>query len=42
MDNPKPGVSQLGLYRIAYEGEFKLDYIYQNGILTVKAERNYK
>ena len=42
MENPKPGVSQLGLYRIAYEGEFKLDYIYQNDKLTVKAERNYK
>lgn len=42
MDNPKPGLSQLGLYRIAYEGEFKLDYIYQNGILTVLAERKYK
>ena len=42
MDNPKPGASQLGLYRIAYEGEFTLDYKYQNGVLTVKAERNYR
>jgi len=41
MDNPKPGISQLGLYRIAYEGEFKLDYQYLNGVLTIKAERNY-
>jgi len=42
MDNPKPGLSQLGLYRIAYEGEFKLDYTYNDRILTVKAERKYK
>ena len=42
MDNPKPGVSQLGLYRIAYEGEFKLDYTYHNRILIVIAERKYK
>jgi hypothetical protein len=41
MENPKPGVSQLGIYRIAYEGEFKLDYTYQSGILTVIAERKY-
>lgn len=42
MDNPKPGVSQLGLYRIAYEGEFKLDYMCQNGVLTVQAARKYE
>jgi hypothetical protein len=42
MDNPKPGASQLGLYRIAYEGEFRLDYQYQNRVLKVKAERNYR
>jgi hypothetical protein len=39
MENPKPGISQLGLYRIAYEGEFTLDYSYQNKILTISAER---
>ncbi|MBN2161074.1 MAG: hypothetical protein JW807_16930 [Spirochaetes bacterium] len=39
MENPKPGISQLGLYRIAYEGEFTLDYMYQNKILTVMASR---
>jgi hypothetical protein len=42
MENPKPGVSQLGLYRIAYEGEFKLDYTYSHGLLSVIAERKYK
>jgi hypothetical protein len=41
MENPKPGVSQLGLYRIAYEGDFKLDYIYENGLLTIIASRRY-
>lgn len=40
MDNPKPGVSQLGLYRIAYEGEFKIDYRYENKILTITAKRD--
>jgi hypothetical protein len=39
LDNPKPGVSQLGLYRIAYEGEFKLDYAHKDGILAIIAER---
>jgi hypothetical protein len=41
MENPKPGISQLGLYRIAYEGEFALDYDYKNNILTVRAERKF-
>ncbi len=41
MENPKPGISQLGLYRIAYEGEFSLDYTYSDKILTVIAERNF-
>ena len=40
MENPKPGVSQLGLYRIAYEGEFKLSYKYESNIMTIIAERN--
>jgi len=39
MENPKPGVSQLGLYRIAYEGEFALDYNYKNETLTIIAQR---
>ena len=39
MENPKPGESELGLYRIAYEGEFKLDYKYENKVLTVFAEK---
>lgn len=37
MENPKPGVSQLGLYRMAYEGEFKLSYKYENKLLAVTA-----
>ncbi|MCP4137797.1 MAG: hypothetical protein GY754_42945 [bacterium] len=40
MENPKPGVSQLGLFRIAYEGEFSLDYKYENNVLTISADRN--
>jgi len=40
MDNPKPGVSQLGLYRIAYEGEFDIDYKYENNTLTIIARKN--
>ena len=39
MENPVPGVSQLGLYRIAYEGEFELNYEYKNNILKVIAEK---
>ncbi|HNR86875.1 MAG TPA: hypothetical protein PKM65_00885 [Spirochaetota bacterium] len=39
MENPRPGVSQLGLYRIAYEGEFSLSYRFENKILTIFAER---
>ncbi len=31
--------SQLGIYRIGYEGEFDLSYTYQNQILTIKATR---
>lgn len=41
MKNSRPGESQLGLYRIAYEGEFTLDYTYRDRILTVLAERKY-
>jgi len=39
LDNPKPGVSQLGLYRIAYEGGFNLDYRHSDMSLTIIAER---
>lgn len=42
MEDPRPGESQLGLYRIAYEGEFTLDCTYRDGILTVLAERTYE
>lgn len=40
MENTKIAKSQLGLYRIAYEGEFKLTYDYTDSILTVTATRN--
>lgn len=39
LENPKPGVSQLGLYRIAYEGGFNLDYKHKDKLLTVVAEK---
>jgi hypothetical protein len=39
MENSKPGQSQLGLYRIAYEGEFMLKYELKDDILTVIATR---
>lgn len=31
---------QLGLYRIAYEGGFRLDCLYEGTILTIKATRD--
>ena len=40
IENPKLGQSQLGLYRIAFEGEFTIDYSFENNILTVVAKRN--
>ncbi len=40
LENPKQGVSQLGLYRIAYEGEFKLDYSFKDNLLTIIAQRS--
>ncbi len=40
LEDAKPSVSQLGLYRIAYEGEFKLDYKHDENLLTVFAERD--
>ena len=39
LDNPQITYTQLGLYRIAYEGKFKLSYGYGNNILTIKAIR---
>lgn len=39
LKNPVEGVSQLGLYRIAYEGQFSLDYKIENNILTIIATR---
>lgn len=41
LENRKKGESKLGIYRIAYEGQFKLSCQYHNNILTVKAEREY-
>jgi hypothetical protein len=31
--------SQLGLYRIGYEGDFNLSFSYENQVLTVRATR---
>lgn len=39
MESQIPGLSQLGLLRIAYEGRFRLAYTFENNILTVKARR---
>ncbi len=36
----KPGGSKLGLYRIAYEGDFTLSYSFEDSFLTIRAERN--
>lgn len=38
MESPKLGESQLGLYRIAYEGRCELDYKFEEDILSVIAE----
>lgn len=42
LDNPEQNQSQLGLYRIAFEGEFRLDYDYDHQLnaLTVTARKN--
>ena len=34
------GASQLGLYRIAYEGQFAMEYSFEDGVLEVVASRN--
>ncbi len=39
MKSIKPRETRLGLYRIAHEGEFKLDYRFKDELLTVIAER---
>jgi hypothetical protein len=39
MDNTVKGNTQLGLYRIAYEGEFSLSYKLEKNRLTIIAER---
>jgi hypothetical protein len=41
MDNTVKGKTQLGLYRIAYEGEFSLSYRIDNSRLTIIAERKF-
>jgi hypothetical protein len=40
MKHPDLFESQLGFYRIAYEGKFNLDYSYDNHILSITAVRN--
>lgn len=40
LENPKHGESRLGLYRIAYEGEYGLDYTFSNNLLKVTAQRS--
>lgn len=42
LENPHSKNSQLGLYRIVYEGGFSLNYGYENNILTIKALRKLK
>lgn len=39
LENPQPGVSQLGLLRIAYEGGFDLDYNLKDHIVKVRATK---
>ena len=40
LDESIHGKSQLGLFRIAYEGKFTLSYAYTQDILTIIAVRN--
>lgn len=40
LENPRQGASQLGLYRIAYEGGFKINYSYKDQVLTIFAEKD--
>lgn len=39
IEDPRPGVSKLGLYRISYEGQFDLSYTFEKGVLTITARR---
>lgn len=39
MANPGQAESQLGLLRIAFEGQFKLTHAYEASVLTITAER---
>jgi len=40
MESPHPGESQLGLYRIVYEGGFSLDYTWDEKVLIISAEKS--
>jgi hypothetical protein len=40
LSNPQHEGSQLGLFRIVCEGQFKLSCAYAGGILTITAERS--
>lgn len=42
VNNSNPGKTQLGLYRIAYEGEFLLGYEWHGDIITISAVREFK
>ncbi len=39
MENPDDKKTRLGLFRIAYEGEFEIDYQYDDQWLTITASR---
>jgi hypothetical protein len=41
MEKPQPGVSKLGLFRIAFEGEFELDCKLEKNVVTVYATRKF-
>lgn len=40
MANPTQTESGLGLLRIAFEGQFTLDHVYENSVLTITAQRS--
>jgi anti-sigma regulatory factor (Ser/Thr protein kinase) len=37
LEKPKPKRTQLGLYRLAYEGQFDINYEYDNKVITITA-----
>lgn len=41
LESDKAGESQLGLYRIAYEGQFNLSCVYDKGILQINAKKTF-